>query len=73
MHRSLTLIDKKRIIYTYFGSLARFDRPVMPILSVAKKLRIAFSTVHYNLKRFIRGGHDFDAMSKQRDLFANMS
>ena len=57
------------IIFTYYGSLTRFTEPVMTKAEVAKKLRIAPSTVSLNIRRFIGGGHSFEAMQAKKQSF----
>ena len=67
--RSLKLTEKKMIIFSYYGSLTRFIRPVLSKADVAKKLRMAPSTVSLNIRRFIAGGHSFDAMQAKKKSF----
>ena len=60
------------IVFAYYGSLTRFDGPVMSKADVAKKLRMAPSTVSLNIKRFIAGGHSFDAMQAKKKSFTKV-
>ena len=70
--RSLKLAEKKMIVFAYYGSLTRFDGPVMSKADVAKKLRMAPSTVSLNIKRFIAGGHSFSAMQSKKKSFTKV-
>ena len=72
VQKSLTMEEKTRIIYTYFGSLIRFDRPVISKLGTAKKLRMAFSTVHQNIKRFVMNGHNFQMLMRKKQSFVKI-
>ena len=57
------------MVYLYYGSLTTFGRPVMKMADVARQLRIAKSTVSLNIRRFIGGGFNLDAMQSKKKSF----
>ena len=45
------------IIYLRYGSLVRFERPVLSVAKIAKSIRRPWTTVYTVIKRFIANGH----------------
>ena len=57
---------KKRILHTYYGSLRRFNRPVMSQVEVSKRLAIRPGTVNRIIRRFETNGYDFSRLEKKK-------
>ena len=45
------------IIYLRYGSLERFDRPVLSVAKIVKSIKRPWTTVYTVIKRFIANGH----------------
>ena len=57
---------KKRILYTYYGSLRRYNRPVMSQSAVGRQLVIKIGTVNRIVRRFETNGYDFAKLVKKK-------
>ena len=64
---------RKRILFTYYGSLTRFDRPIMTQMEASRKLMIRQPTLSKMLKRFRQGGHDVSRLYPKRVPFRMIS
>ena len=62
----MSLDIKKRILHTYYGSLRRYNRPVMSQSDVGRKLAIKIGTVNRIIRRFETNGYDFARLVKKK-------
>ena len=69
-HRHLTIREKEKIIFRYYGCSANVGIPIRTKLTVSKMLRIPYATVHDIIRFFIEGGSTMSALiSKRRKRF----
>ena len=69
-HRHLTIREKEKIIFRYYGCTQNVGVPIRTKLTVSKMLRIPYATVHDIIRFFIEGGCAMDALiSKRRKRF----
>ena len=71
--RHLPLDLRKKILFTYYGSLTRFDRPIMTQMEASRKLMIRQPTLSKMLKRFRQSGHDISRLYPKRVPFRMIS
>ena len=69
-HRHLTLREKEKIIYRFYGCTQNVGVPIRTKLTVSKMLWIPYATVHDIIRFYIEGGYSMDALkSKRRKRF----
>ena len=71
--RRLTDADRKRIVYSFYGSITDFRRQVRSTAQVAKELTFHQSTVQNVIRIFRAKGYNFEAMMSPKKPFLMLS